>query len=59
MRRLYEKTLEGGLVVMPGKLFHVRDGGNIIRFNFATPIEKQIANRMRVLGDAYRELYGR
>ena len=56
--RLYERLLEGKLVVMPGKPFHVRGGANTIRLNFATPTDEQIAAGMRVLGDACRELYG-
>ena len=56
--RLYERLLEGKLVVMPGKPFHVRGGANTIRLNFATPTDEQIAAGMKVLGDACRELYG-
>ena len=56
--RLYERLLEGKLVVMPGKPFHVRGGANTIRLNFATPTDVQIAAGMKVLGDACRELYG-
>ena len=55
--RLYERLLEGKLVVMPGKPFHVRGGDNTIRLNFATPTDEQIGAGMRVLGDACRELY--
>ena len=55
--RLYERLLEGKLVVMPGKPFHVRGGANTIRLNFATPTDEQIAAGMKVLGDACRELY--
>lgn len=54
--RLYEKALEGRLVVMPGHPFHVRGGGNTIRLNYATPSEQQIQDGMRVLGRACREL---
>ena len=56
--RLYERLLEGKLVVMPGRPFHVRGGANTIRLNFATPTDVQIAAGMKVLGDACRELYG-
>lgn len=56
--RLYERLLEGKLVVMPGRPFHVRGGDNTIRLNFATPTDVQIAAGMKVLGDACRELYG-
>ena len=56
--RLYERLLEGKLVVMPGRPFHVRGGANTIRLNFATPTDEQIAAGMKVLGDACRELYG-
>ena len=55
--RLYERLLEGKLVVMPGRPFHVRGGANTIRLNFATPTDEQIAAGMKVLGDACRELY--
>lgn len=55
--RLYERLLEGKLVVMPGKPFHVRGGANTIRLNFATPTDEQIAAGIKVLGDACRELY--
>ena len=54
--RLYEKALEGRLVVMPGHPFHVRGGENTIRLNYATPTEEQIQDGMRVLGSACREL---
>lgn len=56
--RLYEKSLEGRLVVMPGHPFHVRGGENTIRLNFATPTEEQISAGMEVLGRACRDLYG-
>ena len=55
--RLYERLLEGKLVVMPGRPFHVRGGANTIRLNFATPTDEQIAAGMKVLGDTCRELY--
>lgn len=57
--RLYEKALDGKLVVMPGHPFHVRGGENTIRLNFATPTEEQIADGLKVLGRACRELYAR
>lgn len=56
--RLFERALEGKLVVMPGHPFHVRGGENTIRLNFATPTEEQIHRGMQVLGDACRDLYG-
>lgn len=56
--RLYERSLEGRLVVMPGHPFHVRGGENTIRLNFATPTEEQISAGMEVLGRACRDLYG-
>lgn len=55
--RLYERALEGRLVVMPGHPFHVRGGANTIRLNFATPSDEQIADGMKVLGGACRDLY--
>ena len=44
-------------MVMPGHPFHVRGGANTIRLNFATPSDEQIADGMRVLGAACRDLY--
>ena len=55
--RLYERLLEGKLVVMPGGPFHVRGGRNTIRLNFATPTDEQIEAGMKVLGRTCRELY--
>ena len=53
--RVFDAALSGGLVVMPGKPFHVRGGENTLRLNYATPSEEQIRAGMRILGKACRE----
>ncbi len=55
--RLFERLIEEGLVVMPGRPFHVRGGENTVRLNFATPSEEGIREGMRILGRVCRELY--
>ncbi len=53
--RVFDAALSDGLVVMPGKPFHVRGGENTLRLNYATPSEEQIRTGMRILGKACRE----
>ena len=57
--RIFDAALERKLVVMPGKPFHVRGGGNTLRLNFATPSEDQIRVGMKALGDACRDVLGK
>ncbi|MDY0293822.1 MAG: PLP-dependent aminotransferase family protein [Candidatus Methanomethylophilaceae archaeon] len=54
--RLYEAAMARRLVVMPGRPFHVRGGGNTLRLNFATPDDDDIITGMRALRDAYRDI---
>ncbi len=56
--RIFDAALERKLVVMPGKPFHVRGGGNTLRLNFATPSEDQIREGMKALGAACRVILG-
>ncbi len=56
---LYKRILEGEIMVIPGKPFHVRGSRNTIHLNFATLTEEQIIDRMRVLVDACKKLYSR
>ncbi len=53
--RVFDAALSDGLVVMPGKPFHVRGGENTLRLNYATPSEEQIRAGMKVLGRACRD----
>lgn len=55
---LHKLCIDRGLVVMPGKPFHVRGGENTIRLNYATPGPEAIDEGMRILGKACRDLYG-
>lgn len=55
---LHKLCIDRGLVVMPGKPFHVRGGENTIRLNYATPDSEAIDAGMRILGKACRDLYG-
>lgn len=53
--RVFDAALEDGLVVMPGRPFHVRGGENTLRLNYATPSEEQILSGMKILGKACRD----
>lgn len=53
--KVYEAALRRGLVVMPGRPFHVRGGGNTLRLNFATASDEEIGRGMGILAEACRE----
>ncbi len=53
--KIYQSAMEKGLVIMPGKPFHVRGGENTIRLNYATAGDEDIKKGMVILGSACRE----
>lgn len=53
---LCEAALKRKLVLMPGKPFHVRGGGNTIRLNYATATADETERGMVALGEAAREV---
>lgn len=53
---LCKAALRRKLVLMPGKPFHVRGGGNTIRLNYATPSPSETVCGMEALGLAAREI---
>ncbi len=52
---LRRAALSRKLVLMPGKPFHVRGGGNTIRLNYATATPSETVIGMEALGAAARE----
>ncbi len=54
---IFKTSMERGLVVMPGKPFHIRGGANTIRLNFATAGDEEIKKGMDTLCGVCRELF--
>ena len=54
---VFRTCMERGLVVMPGKPFHIRGGANTVRLNFATASDEEIEKGMGILCKVCRELF--
>lgn len=55
--RLYDAALSKKLVLMPGHPFHVRNGENTIRLNFATADDEDIKKGMEILSKVCRDMF--
>jgi len=55
--RLYEAALKEKVVIMPGRPFHVRGGGNTIRLNYATASDEEMKEGMGRLARAFSSVF--
>ncbi|MFA5452495.1 MAG: PLP-dependent aminotransferase family protein [Candidatus Methanomethylophilaceae archaeon] len=54
---LYDAALKKKLVLMPGRPFHIRNGENTIRLNFATACDEDMKKGMEILSKVCKDVF--